>query len=60
MLTPQDIIQFGKFKGKKFEIVLKEGDYCRWLLTQSWFKGEARELLEKFYLPSSKKCLIKD
>ena len=28
---------FGKYKGKPYDVVVKDAGYCKWLLRQQWF-----------------------
>ena len=34
----QDILTFGKYKGCKLSRVLRDRNYCQWLLEQDWFQ----------------------
>ena len=39
MLLNQDTITFGKYKGSVLSRVLRDRNYCRWLVEQDWFKN---------------------
>ena len=35
----QDLITFGKYKNKNLKDMIKDRNYCRWLLYQEWFQN---------------------
>lgn len=39
MLLDQDTITFGKYKGSVLSRVLRDRNYCKWLIEQDWFKN---------------------
>lgn len=39
-LTPQPVVEFGKYRGQPLSSLLDDPAYCHWLLTQSWFQRE--------------------
>lgn len=39
-LTPQHLVEFGKYRGQPLSSLLRDRTYCRWLLTQAWFRQE--------------------
>ena len=39
MLLDQDTITFGKYKGSVLSRVLRDRNYCKWLVEQDWFKN---------------------
>lgn len=51
----QDIINFGKHKGKSVSVVLRDRNYCKWLLDQPWFKDSHTYLYNRIvkYKPQS-------
>ena len=60
-LTEQSIVPFGKYRGKSYGQMLKDVEYCKWLLNGAWLKGTTREYLEdclNYSIP--KKCKIQD
>ena len=54
MLLNQDTITFGKYKGSVLARVLRDRNYCRWLVEQDWFKNNYEWLYNrvKDYNPS--------
>ena len=46
MLTTESIT-FGKYKGFTLEHVLKDRDYCKWLLGQDWFENSYEYLYNR-------------
>ena len=51
----EETITFGKYKSKKLSLVLKDREYCKWLIQQDWFKSNYEYLYNrvKEYNPSS-------
>ena len=39
MSLGQNTITFGKYEGKTIDIMLRDRSYCKWLLTEAWFKN---------------------
>ena len=48
-------ITFGKYKGTTLSRVLRDQDYCKWLLEQEWFQSNYEFLYNrvKEYKPES-------
>lgn len=54
-------ITFGKYRGKKLEVMLKDRDYCKWIINEDWFQTNYEYLYNKvleydprkFFLPDS-------
>jgi len=45
-ISDQSIVPFGKYKGKIYAEMIKDKEYCKWLLKGTWLKGQTREFLE--------------
>jgi len=50
----EETITFGKYKNKTLSFILKDRNYCKWLLDQDWFKSNYEFLYNrvKTYNPS--------
>ena len=52
-------ITFGKYKGKDLELMLKDREYCKWIINEEWFQNNYEyiynRILEyeprKYFLP---------
>ena len=55
-ITKQSIVSFGKFKGQKYEVMLRDADYCKYLIRGTWLNGDSRVLLESFYPCENNEC----
>lgn len=53
-MLQQNTITFGKYKGLSLDRILRDRDYCKWLLTQDWFQSNYEYLYNrvKEYNPS--------
>lgn len=51
----RDSITFGKYKGSTLDVILKDRNYCKWLLAQEWFQSNYSYLYNrvKEYDPKS-------
>jgi uncharacterized protein (DUF3820 family) len=41
------VVPFGKYRGKPYDVLLADRPYCSWLLSQTWFSGKLRNIIEK-------------
>ena len=67
MLLDQDTITFGKYKGSILSRVLRDRNYCKWIIEQDWFKNNYEWLYNRvkdynpaIYFINSEKLESKD
>jgi len=48
-ITKQNIVRFGKYKGKRYSEMLEDESYCRWLIKGDWLNEETKSFLKTYY-----------
>ena len=56
-IIKSSIVNFGKYKGKKYAEMLEDEDYCKWLIKGDWLKGDSRIFLERNFPCENEACV---
>lgn len=53
-------ITFGKYNGKQLEVMLKDRDYCKWIINENWFQTNYEYIYNKVLEYDPRKFFLHD